>query len=192
MESELNIQGRTFTFIKSLSNEEFKVQDKNSGISYLLKHSKNPCQPRIKFLKNEIRLLRELNPHPNIITLHLAKDFEGSFYIVYEYCSNGNLQTNRVQDPLKSLYQISLGLKHMHIRDDPIIHRNLHPSCILCQGEICKISGLEFAAEQAKNLTEIDLPFLGANLLNISNQKWAAPEVKDNSQHNLLSPKIDI
>ncbi|CAG9320725.1 unnamed protein product [Blepharisma stoltei] len=191
METQLNIQGRTISLVKQISPEEYKAQDKNSGFFYLLKHIKNPTPQRIKQIKKEIRLLRELNPHPNIITLHSASSSEGSYFLMYEYCANGTLQTNRVQDPLKALYQIALGIKHMHQHDPPIVHRNLSPTSIQCQGDVYKISGLEYATEQSPKLIPLDMPFSNTDLLQISTDKWLAPECNGENNHS-ADTKTDI
>ncbi|CAG9318645.1 unnamed protein product [Blepharisma stoltei] len=192
MEPQLNIQGRAFKLEQQLSNEEFVAQDKNSGLRYLLKYIKSPSPQRIKLLKNEIRILRELNPHPNIITLHSAKESEGSYLFLYEHCEGGSLQNKTVQDPLKALYQISLALQHMHQRSIPIIHRNITPYNILCQGDEYKVTGMESASEQYTSLTDLDLFNRDTELLQISDLKWRAPELIDPNPHYIIDNKTDI
>lgn len=167
MEAQLIIQGRTFKLHHQVSQEEFIAQDKHSNMKYLLKYIKNPNFQRIKLLKNEIKILRELNPHPNIITLHSAKESEGSYLFLYEHCEGGSLCKKSVNDPLRALYQIALALQHMHQRNIPIIHRNLTPYNILCQGDVYKLSGFESAAEQYTSLTELDMFCRDTELLQI-------------------------
>ncbi|CAB5111834.1 uncharacterized protein OCT59_002064 [Rhizophagus irregularis] len=97
---------------------------------------------------NEIRLLREVNYHPNIIRLYgITKDpILGNCSLVLEYADGGTLQ-NYLQNHIKELkwddrfdlaFQIASAISCLHNHD--IIHCDLHSANILVHQNKIKLA----------------------------------------------------
>ena len=183
MEMSLNIQGRNVEVSHQLSEELYICQDTTSPISYLLKSVPSPSIHRKRLLQNEVHLLKELNPHPHIISLQAVTT--QPFMMLYEFCTH-TLADKRPSDPLKALYQLSVAVKHMHSRSVPILHRNLVPENVFELEGCFKISGFEHSTEMYANLTEMETGGEGGD------PKWKAPEMLDMNPHLSLDTKVDI
>ena len=87
-------------------------------------------------IKQEINIMRRQD-HPNVLRLIWSTKKEGRYFLVMEYCPNGNL-LSFIRNHKKELNpkrtqniarQIALGIKYLH--DNDIVHRDIKPSNIL-------------------------------------------------------------
>ena len=102
--------------IKILNKERLKTQTKSSSI-------------------NEIEILSKLD-HPNIIHVETILDDEINFYIIMEYCSEGELFDYIVKeeklDEIEAavfFYQLIKGVEYIHSQN--LAHRDLKPENLL-------------------------------------------------------------
>ena len=95
-------------------------------------------------LEREISILKKLN-HINVINSHKINEDSDNYYIVMEYCENGEL-FNYIVDRQKLdedeasyfFYQLINGLDYIHHKN--IVHRDLKPeNLLLGKGNILKI-----------------------------------------------------
>ncbi|KAF0435634.1 kinase-like protein [Gigaspora margarita] len=109
---------------------------------------------------NELKLLRKVCYHPNIITFYgVTKDNNGSYNMVLQYANDGNLREylranfTRLQwnEKLLIAKNIALGLLFLH--DNDIIHRDLHSKNILIHQKQPKIA--DFGLSKQINETSI-------------------------------------
>ena len=85
-------------------------------------------------------LKSKVGEHPNIITIHHIKAFEGAIWIVMEQCNLGDLdryfkdhfEAQKEHSKLFLISQIMAGIKYLH--DQNIIHRDIKPGNILVKG----------------------------------------------------------
>ena len=111
--------------IKILNKERLKTQTKSSSI-------------------NEIEILSKLD-HPNIIHVETILDDEINFYIIMEYCSEGELFDYIVKeeklDEIEAavfFYQLIKGVEYIHSQN--LAHRDLKPeNLLLTKDHILKI-----------------------------------------------------
>ena len=102
--------------IKILNKERLKTQTKSSSI-------------------NEIEILSKLD-HPNVIHVETILDDEINFYIIMEYCSEGELFDYIVKeeklDEIEAavfFYQLIKGVEYIHSQN--LAHRDLKPENLL-------------------------------------------------------------
>ena len=111
-------------------------------------------------LEREISILKKLN-HINVIKIHKINEDQEKYYIVMEYCENGEL-FNYIVDRQKLnenqssyfFYQLINGLDYIHHKN--IVHRDLKPeNLLLGKGNILKIVdfGLSNYVEKEKLLS---------------------------------------
>ncbi|RIB23395.1 kinase-like domain-containing protein [Gigaspora rosea] len=101
----------------------------------------------IKDFINELKLLRKVSCHPNVIAFYgVTKDNNGYYNMVLQYADDGTLReylmTNFTKlqwtDKLCMAKEIALGLLFLH--DNNIIHRDLHSKNILIHHRLPKIA----------------------------------------------------
>ena len=111
--------------IKILNKEKLKAQTKTSSI-------------------NEIEILSKLN-HPNIIHVEKILEDEINYYIIMEYCSDGELFDYIVKleklDEIEAatfFYQLIIGVEYIH--NQKLAHRDLKPeNLLLTKNHLLKI-----------------------------------------------------
>ena len=111
--------------IKILNKEKLKAQTKTSSI-------------------NEIEILSKLN-HPNIIHVEKILEDEINYYIIMEYCSDGELFDYIVKleklDEIEAatfFYQLIIGVEYIHKQN--LAHRDLKPeNLLLTKNHLLKI-----------------------------------------------------
>ncbi|RIB14056.1 kinase-like domain-containing protein [Gigaspora rosea] len=128
----------------------FKYEWGDSGLTVALKCLKVDTSIDEKIIKdfiNELKLLRRVCYHPNVISFYgLTKDSNGYYNMVLQYADNGTLREylmanfTKLQwtDKLCIAKEIALGLLFLH--DNNIIHRNLHSKNILIHNRKPKIT----------------------------------------------------
>ena len=85
-------------------------------------------------IKNEIDILKKLS-HPNIVRIYEFYESNNCFYIINEFCPEGELynyinnSTLNEQQLSVIFYQVFSGLKYLH--ENNILHRDLKPENIL-------------------------------------------------------------
>ena len=85
-------------------------------------------------IKNEIDILKKLS-HPNIVRIYEFYESKNCFYIINEFCPEGELynyinnSTLTEQQLSVIFYQVFSGLKYLH--ENNILHRDLKPENIL-------------------------------------------------------------
>ncbi|RIB22469.1 kinase-like domain-containing protein [Gigaspora rosea] len=119
----------------------FKSEWRDSELTVALKCLKVYTSIDEKIIKdfiNELKLLRSVSNHPNIISFYgVTKDSNGYYNMVLQYADNGTLREylmanfTKLQwtDKLCIAKEVALGLLFLH--DNNIIHRDLHSKNIL-------------------------------------------------------------
>ena len=130
----------TFSTVKLGIN---KITNEKVAIKILKKKkiTKNKDKSR---LEKEISILKKLN-HINVIKIHKISEEPDNFFIVMEYCENGELfnyiverQRLSEEETAYFFYQLINGLDYIHHKN--IVHRDLKPeNLLLSQGNILKI-----------------------------------------------------
>ncbi|KAF0536079.1 kinase-like protein [Gigaspora margarita] len=103
---------------------------------------------------NELKLLRSVSCHPNVISFYgVTKDSNGYYDMVLQYADDGTLRdylmTNftklQWKDKLYIAKEIAFGLLFLH--DNNIIHRDLHSNNILIHQKQPKITDFGLARQ---------------------------------------------
>jgi len=95
-------------------------------------------------IEREIGILKSLN-HPNIIKIHRIEEDDKRFYIIMEFCENGELFNRIVEkqhltedEAALFYYQLINGLEYIHKNN--IVHRDLKPeNLLLSKNDLLKI-----------------------------------------------------
>lgn len=101
--------------------------------------------PRHDFVlvEDEIRLVRDSAPHPNVIQYLLQEEAEHFLFLALPLCSRSlvdvvqksdrHIRFGGIVDPKRAICEIARGVQHLHLLD--IIHRGLIPTNILVHEE---------------------------------------------------------
>ena len=95
-------------------------------------------------IEREIEILKRLK-HPNVIKIHRIEEDDKKFYIIMEFCENGELfnriveRRNLTEDEAALFYyQLINGLEYIHKNN--IVHRDLKPeNLLLSKDDLLKI-----------------------------------------------------
>ena len=142
--SEYNVMGvigrGTFSIVKLAEN---KLTKEKVAIKMLQKRRIKTKEEFIR-INREIEMLKSLN-HPNVIKIHKILEDSKTFYIIMEYCQNGELFNRIVQkqhlnedEAAFFYYQLINGLEYIH--QNNIVHRDLKPeNLLLAKDDLLKI-----------------------------------------------------
>jgi len=130
----------TFSVVKLGIN---KITNEKVAIKILKKKKMQKSKDKSR-LEREISILKRLN-HINVIKIHKISEEPDNYYIVMEYCENGELfnyivahQRLSEEETAYFFYQLINGLDYIHHKN--IVHRDLKPeNLLLSQGNILKI-----------------------------------------------------
>lgn len=113
-----------------------------------------------KYIKREIELHKKLN-HINIIKLFDIYNYNNRFYMILEFCKDGDLANFQKRRKMNEIYiqnfifQLTEGLKYL--RKLKIAHRDLKPHNLLIDNNVLKISDFGLAKEYTSGNLDIDL-----------------------------------
>ena len=88
MDSVFEIGGRQLVVTAPLSRSVFRVRDVHTGVHYALKIYRQPEPSLQKQLRKEVTHLREINPHPHIVTLQASKESGKAVFLLYDLCES--------------------------------------------------------------------------------------------------------
>ena len=142
--SDYNIKGiigkGTFSIVKL--GEHKKTKEKVA--IKIMQKNKILSKDDLIRIEREIEILKRLN-HPNVIKIHKIYDDEKKFYIIMEFCENGELFNRIVEKRYLTeneaslfYYQLINGLEYIHKNN--IVHRDLKPeNLLLSKNDLLKI-----------------------------------------------------
>ena len=142
--SDYNIRGiigkGTFSVVKL--GEHKKTKEKVA--IKILQKNKILNKEDLLRIQREIEILKRLK-HPNVIKIHRIEEDEKKFYIIMEFCENGELfnriveKRNLTEDEAAIFYyQLINGLEYIHKNN--IVHRDLKPeNLLLSKNDLLKI-----------------------------------------------------
>ena len=130
----------TFSVVKLGIN---KITNEKVAIKILKKKKMQKNKDKLR-LEREINILKRLH-HINLIKIHKISEESDNYFIVMEYCENGELFNYIVaherlseEETAYFFYQLINGLDYIHHKN--IVHRDLKPeNLLLSQGNILKI-----------------------------------------------------
>lgn len=140
-------------------------------------------------IENEINILKHLK-HPHVVAYLGVSVVDIEFYIITEFCSDGDLlswlqRTFELQQNLLSdiSRQIASGMEYLHSREPSVIHRDLAARNILLTGDkshpTCKVADFGMSTSQGEMLDEnAQVPI-----------RWSPPETLRSGE---FSQKTDV
>ena len=172
----------TFSTVKLGINKETKEK----FAIKILEKSKIQNKDDLQRIEREIKMLKDFN-NINVIKVYEILENESYYYLIMEYCENGELfnhivDLQRLSDEEASyfFYQLINGLEYIHSKG--VVHRDLKPeNLLLGKGNILKI--IDFGLSNFYN---------GFNLLETpcGSPCYASPEMVSGNKYNGF--KIDI
>jgi 5'-AMP-activated protein kinase catalytic alpha subunit len=116
----------------------------------------------IEALRDEIKALKCVKGHPNIVRLHLVEEVSGIFYLVMQFLNGGDLcdyvmrkQSLNEHEASRIVLQVARALRHCH--NNGVVHRDLKPENLMIHtapgtGELqVVLCDFGFAKELKKN-----------------------------------------
>ena len=117
------------------SAKVYEVRDKKTFNQYACKcfKKKNLKENSLALLINEIRILKRLQGHPNILQFISLFESENSVYLITELCLGGRITKKKMIYSNFELSHIAKTLIHAvdYMSDNSIVHRDLKPDNIL-------------------------------------------------------------
>lgn len=115
--------------------EVWRGHNLSNATTVALRRVHRNVEEKVKRLRNEVRLLRQVS-HSNILRFHGLRKSPSFFYLALEYCPGGDLaQLLRARGPLpeaeswRYCVQITAGLLALHC--EHFVHGNLQPRSVL-------------------------------------------------------------
>jgi len=181
--------GEVYLSAKYNSNKTISLSDQLYAAKAINKKAIDP-KKLAKFEESvfkEIFILKNLH-HPNIVTLIDVRSTENRFYLIFEYCSGGTLETYRKSkgvnavlleaEALEITKQIAEAMQFCVTNNPPIIHRDLKPANVLLEGGKVKISDFGFARLVENTSDKLKLT------TNIGSPLYMAPEIYKGEPYN--------
>uniref|UniRef100_A0A3Q0KFH0 Serine/threonine kinase n=1 Tax=Schistosoma mansoni TaxID=6183 RepID=A0A3Q0KFH0_SCHMA len=193
----------------------YEAQDVNENISYALKRMLAHDKPSADLILHEVRLLKQLNGHPNILKFFSAasvgkekmKVIGTEFLIVTEFCKGGQLDkylpASKCENPLPSniilqiFHQCCRGVQHMHSQCPPVIHRDLKiENLLLTDNFIIKLcdfgSATTITYSPDQSWTALKRGSVQEELERFTTPMYRAPEMLDLYQNYPIGTPSDI
>ncbi|CAH8581483.1 unnamed protein product [Schistosoma turkestanicum] len=193
----------------------YEAQDINEDTSYALKRMLAHDKPSADLILHEVRLLKQLNGHPNILKFFSAasvgkekmKIIGTEFLIVTEFCKRGQLDkylpTPKCENPLSSnvilqiFHQCCRGVQHMHSQCPPVIHRDLKiENLLLTDNFIIKLcdfgSATTITYNPDQSWTALQRGSVQEELERFTTPMYRAPEMLDLYQNYPIGTPSDI
>ncbi|CAH8672482.1 unnamed protein product [Schistosoma haematobium] len=193
----------------------YEAQDVNENTSYALKRMLAHDKPSMDLILHEVRLLKQLNGHPNILKFFSAasvgkekmKVIGTEFLIVTEFCKGGQLDkylpASKCENPLPSnvilqiFHQCCRGVQHMHSQCPPVIHRDLKiENLLLTDNFIIKLcdfgSATTITYSPDQSWTALKRGSVQEELERFTTPMYRAPEMLDLYQNYLIGTPSDI
>ncbi|GAB6028806.1 DnaJ (Hsp40), sub C, member 6 [Chamberlinius hualienensis] len=190
----------------------YVAQDLNSGNEFALKRLLASDETSSKVIRQEIVFLKKLSDNPHIITFYNACSGKESgthgreeYLILTEFCSGGPIidiiRRNRRPLPLESVaqvfYQTCLAVRHMHLQQPPISHRDLKVENLLLSSS-GHVKLCDFGSATAKSYhpdlswTAIQRSLLEDELAKVTTPMYRAPEMLDTYNNYPVDEAVDI
>ncbi|XP_076440781.1 cyclin-G-associated kinase-like [Babylonia areolata] len=191
----------------------FVAQDVNTGKDYALKRLLANDEEKSKAIMEEIKFLKKLSGHPNIVQFITAASIgkeqsdhgQAEFLLLTELCSGGQLVDilNAQSGPMASdlvlriFYQTCRAVQHMHKQKPPIIHRDLKVENLLLsdQGTL-KLCDFGSATTEThypdSSWSAIQRSLVEDELTKNTTPMYRAPEMLDLYQNFPINQALDI
>lgn len=160
------------------NNDEYAIKTIN-----ITKMTKFP--QLLSLIQNEISVLSKID-NPNIIRLKEFIQTANNYYLVYEYCNGGTLETYiskrkhlSEKEALSFFQQIIHGFKSLFI--NKVLHRDLKPANILLHNGVLKIADFGFC-KPLEDQFDLTKTMVGSPI-------YMAPEILKGDNYNT---KADI
>ncbi|CAH8649058.1 unnamed protein product [Heterobilharzia americana] len=193
----------------------YEAQDVNENIPYALKRMLAHDKTSADLILHEVRLLKQLSGHPNILKFFSAasmgrekmKVVGTEFLIVTEFCKGGQLNeylpTPRCENPLSTnvilqiFHQCCRAVQHMHSQCPPVIHRDLKiENLLLTDHFIIKLCDFGSASTITYNpdpsWTALKRGSVQEELERFTTPMYRAPEMLDLYQNYPIGTGSDI
>lgn len=191
----------------------FVAQDITTGKDYALKRLLANDEEKNKAVMQEIRFLKKLSGHPNIIQFIAAASIDKSssghgqaeYLLLTELCSGGQLVDilNRRSSPLgcdevlQAFYQTCRATQHMHRQNPPIIHRDLKVENLLlssqCSVKLCDFGSATTVTHAPDNSwSAIKRSLVEDEITKNTTPMYRAPEMLDLYQNFRIGEPGDI
>lgn len=191
----------------------FVAQDVNSGKDYALKRLLANDEEKSKAIMDEIKYLKKLSGHPNIVQFITAASIgkeqsdhgQAEFLLLTELCSGGqlvdilNAQSGSMTPDLvlRIFYQTCRAVQHMHKQKPPIIHRDLKVENLLLSDQgtlkLCDFGSATTTTHYPdSSWSAIQRSLVEDELTKNTTPMYRAPEMLDLYQNFPIDQALDI
>ncbi|OWF38973.1 cyclin-G-associated kinase-like [Mizuhopecten yessoensis] len=191
----------------------FVAQDIATGKDYALKRLLANDEEKNKAVMQEVRFLKKLSGHPNIIQFIAAASIDkgssghgqAEYLLLTELCSGGQLVDvlNQRSTPLgcdevlQAFYQTCRATQHMHRQSPPIIHRDLKVENLLlssqCSVKLCDFGSATTVTHNPDNSwSAIKRSLVEDEITKNTTPMYRAPEMLDLYQNFRIGEPGDI
>jgi len=186
----------------------FEVRDSQTGEIFALKKMICQSEERVQTAKNEIKYLRALPDHPNLLKVYDThvdnKDGCYYVYVLLEFCADGSIfdlmakyESTRLAEKqiIFIMREVCEGVKALHSMRPPIAHRDLKIENVLlnnkrfklCDFGSCSTSIVDFAKVPQSQYHNYEEEYDKNTTL-----MYRPPEMCDPYQKLIVSEKVDV